>query len=129
MIATVARRHPLLELDPDTPSWDGAACRDHDPELFFHDDYTGTAAQADTAEAKAICRRCPIRQQCLAWAIQHKEPWGVFGGLTAAERNTVGVRYCENCHINPIDLDSRAKYCATCRPIVRARRGDNRRRT
>ena len=35
---------------------------------------------ADVEEAKALCRDCPIREACLAGALERREPWGVWGG-------------------------------------------------
>jgi WhiB family redox-sensing transcriptional regulator len=49
-------------------------CREVDPELFFAE------VPADVEEAKALCRDCPIREACLAGALQRREPWGVWGG-------------------------------------------------
>jgi WhiB family redox-sensing transcriptional regulator len=49
-------------------------CRMNDPELFFAE------LPADVEYAKALCRCCPIRQACLAGALDRKEPWGVWGG-------------------------------------------------
>ncbi len=37
-------------------------------------------------DAKAICRRCPVRQICLDEAVARNEPFGVFGGLSQHER-------------------------------------------
>ena len=49
-------------------------CRQVDPELFFAE------VPADVEEAKALCRDCPIREVCLAGALERREPWGVWGG-------------------------------------------------
>src|SRR5688500_3927195 len=49
-------------------------CRQVDPELFFAE------VPADVEEAKALCRDCPIREACLAGALERREPWGVWGG-------------------------------------------------
>jgi WhiB family transcriptional regulator, redox-sensing transcriptional regulator len=49
------------------------ACRT-DPELFFAE------APADVELAKALCVDCPIRRECLAGALERREPWGVWGG-------------------------------------------------
>lgn len=35
---------------------------------------------------KAMCRRCSVRDECLAWALEHNEDFGVWGGLSARER-------------------------------------------
>lgn len=65
-----------------------ASCRDMDPELFFP---VGTAGPALTqiAEAKAVCRRCPVAEQCLAWALKTRQYAGVWGGLSEDERRAV----------------------------------------
>jgi hypothetical protein len=36
--------------------------------------------------AKAVCRACPVRDDCLEYALTNAEPWGVWGGLSADER-------------------------------------------
>ncbi|NLG56014.1 MAG: WhiB family transcriptional regulator [Rhodococcus sp.] len=49
-------------------------CRSGDPDLWFAD------APTQLEEAKALCGDCPIRQRCLAAALDRGEPWGVWGG-------------------------------------------------
>ena len=49
------------------------ACRT-DPELFFAE------APADVELAKSLCVDCPVRRECLAGALERREPWGVWGG-------------------------------------------------
>jgi WhiB family redox-sensing transcriptional regulator len=49
-------------------------CRLVDPDMFFAE------SPADVEAAKALCRECPIRDRCLAGAVQRREPWGVWGG-------------------------------------------------
>ena len=62
-----------------------AACRGHDPELFFPVSETGPSReQAD--RAKAVCRTCPVVFDCLQWAIDAAIRDGVWGGLTAQQR-------------------------------------------
>ena len=62
-----------------------AACRDEDPELFFPVTELGPGArQAD--QAKAVCARCPVRAQCLDYALDNGLDHGIFGGTTEAER-------------------------------------------
>lgn len=39
-----------------------------------------------TADAKAICRRCPVTEDCLQFALDHDERFGVWGGLSEQER-------------------------------------------
>ena len=45
-----------------------SACLDEDPELFFPIGNTGPAI-LQIEEAKQVCRRCDVREQCLAWAL------------------------------------------------------------
>jgi WhiB family redox-sensing transcriptional regulator len=49
-------------------------CRVEDPDLWFAE----TPAQLETA--KALCGECPVRNACLAGALDRGEPWGVWGG-------------------------------------------------
>jgi WhiB family redox-sensing transcriptional regulator len=67
-------------------------CGSVDCELFFPDNYgQGNRAQID--EAKAACRACPLREQCLEWALsQDDDPWGVWGGTTPPERKKMRAR-------------------------------------
>jgi WhiB family redox-sensing transcriptional regulator len=73
----------------DTPperEWRGrAACRNEPPELFFPTAESGPGYRAQVAEAKAVCRRCPVRADCLAEALA-RIPYGIAGGLTEHER-------------------------------------------
>jgi len=53
---------------------DRLPCRKVDPDTFFAE------APADVEAAKALCRDCPVREMCLAGALERREPWGVWGG-------------------------------------------------
>jgi WhiB family transcriptional regulator, redox-sensing transcriptional regulator len=61
------------------------ACRGKDPSLFFP---TGDQAAFQVQQAKAICNRCPVEDQCRQWALETGEDHGVWGGLTATERRS-----------------------------------------
>jgi WhiB family redox-sensing transcriptional regulator len=65
-----------------------AACRSADPELFFPISAFGQALE-QVAEAKAICARCPVRRQCLAFALRTRQAHGIWGGLTEEERDFI----------------------------------------
>jgi WhiB family redox-sensing transcriptional regulator len=63
------------------------ACLTADPELFFHPDQErGPARAAREAEAKKVCDRCPVIEQCAQWALATRQSYGVWGGLTEDER-------------------------------------------
>jgi WhiB family redox-sensing transcriptional regulator len=62
-----------------------AACRFADPELFFPVSSSGLALEQE-AEAKAICARCQVRPECLAFALRTRQVHGVWGGMSEQER-------------------------------------------
>jgi WhiB family redox-sensing transcriptional regulator len=49
-------------------------CHTDDPELWFAEE------PAHIDRARALCARCPLIRECLAEAIERREPWGVWGG-------------------------------------------------
>lgn len=69
-----------------------AACRDESPEAFFVDaGYLGKRLSREgfhlaVEEAKAVCRRCPVIDECAEWAFDNDERYGIWGGLTEDER-------------------------------------------
>ncbi|MGC5012576.1 WhiB family transcriptional regulator [Streptosporangium sp. DT93] len=69
--------------------WTQAACRaaDIDSESFFPLSYA--AGNPQVQAAKAVCRSCPIRSACLAYALRRGEPEGIWGGLTPRERRDI----------------------------------------
>ena len=63
------------------------ACRSADSALFFlPEGERGPRKKRRERAAKAICRSCPVRESCLAFATSIREPYGVWGGLTPEER-------------------------------------------
>ena len=67
---------------------DIAACRHHDPELFFPIAAAGPAL--DQAEqARQVCQRCPAQEPCLRWALDRGVAFGIWGGTTEDERRTM----------------------------------------
>ena len=57
-----------------------ALCTQVDPDLFYPDNELGAALP------KKICGACPVRLACLAYAFEHDERHGVWGGLSEQER-------------------------------------------
>lgn len=60
-----------------------AACRGMDPRLFFH------ARGANLQRIRRVCRRCPVRVDCLFYAIRnpHRTCIGIWGGSNRHERD------------------------------------------
>ncbi|MET8624717.1 WhiB family transcriptional regulator [Kitasatospora sp. NPDC004669] len=72
-----------------------AVCREEDPELFFPIGNSGPAL-LQIEEAKAVCRRCPVMEQCLTWALTTGEDAGVWGGMSEDERRAMKRRAARN---------------------------------
>jgi WhiB family redox-sensing transcriptional regulator len=58
---------------------DSAACRDHDPELFFPSS-VGVPGQRQVAAAKRICHGCPVQTECGEHRARVGASTGVWGG-------------------------------------------------
>ena len=65
-----------------------AACLSEDPDLFFPIGSTGDAVP-QIAAAKPICAACPVLAQCLDFALEARQDYGVWGGLTEDERRSL----------------------------------------
>lgn len=67
------------------------ACRGSDPDLFFPVAARGPALR-QLAKAKQVCERCPVRVQCLEYALQSGQSFGVWGGASEEERRLMRRR-------------------------------------
>lgn len=87
--------HPVPELSDDTLLPEGAAllaiadevgwqeralCAQTDPEAFFPE------KGGSTREAKKVCLSCEVRVDCLEYALENDERFGIWGGLSERER-------------------------------------------
>lgn len=71
-----------------------AACRGVDDEIFFPPGVDGShkgrpptaRMDKDWEDARAVCRRCPVRLECLEFALATGQEYGMWGGLTPPER-------------------------------------------
>lgn len=62
---------------------DDAACAGLDPRLFFPE--PGVSVK----DALAICATCPVKTECLDYAMSNVERFGIYGGTTAKQRKTL----------------------------------------
>lgn len=62
-----------------------AACAGVDPELFFPSE-RGQKSVDQSRAARKVCAVCPVRQECLDYAVENREQWGIFGGMNRDER-------------------------------------------
>lgn len=61
-------------VDGTAPPGVGLPCQENPADLWFAE------LPADVEAAKTLCSPCPVREACLAGALQRAEPWGVWGG-------------------------------------------------
>ena len=73
----------LQDLPGKEPWWDLANCLGVEPSLFYPE------RGASTREAKEVCRGCTVRDNCLEYAIDNGEKFGIWGGLSERERRRV----------------------------------------
>lgn len=67
-------------------SWMAAAsCREVAPETFFPDDGGGVEV------ARRVCARCPVRDECLEFALSHHIAHGVWGGKSERARQRLAA--------------------------------------
>lgn len=65
-------------------SWrESSNCLGVDPDLFFPE------RGASTREAKEVCRGCVVREDCLEFALQNSEKFGIWGGMSERERRRI----------------------------------------
>ena len=65
-------------------SWrEEALCAQTDPELFYPE------KGVSNRMAKRVCARCPVACQCLDYAMEHLEQFGIWGGKSERERQAM----------------------------------------
>jgi WhiB family redox-sensing transcriptional regulator len=81
VVGAIAELGTKLAFDDDEREWMlEARCLDADPEAFFPE------KGGSTREAKRICAICSVRQDCLDYALENDERFGIWGGLSERER-------------------------------------------
>ncbi|GAA3760349.1 WhiB family transcriptional regulator [Streptomyces tremellae] len=91
--AAALPQHTPRREDQAGPWHSEAVCRRDEAGLFFAPSKEPTAARLSREEAaKRVCARCPVMVECREHALVQPEPYGVWGGLTAAERRVVLAR-------------------------------------
>jgi WhiB family redox-sensing transcriptional regulator len=67
-------------IDEERPWVVFGACREADGDVFF------PVTKEDVDKALAICATCPVRLECLEYALEARERYGVWGGMTEKQR-------------------------------------------
>lgn len=75
---------------PITEYWEWqirSACRGLDTTVFFHSQHErGPAREQRIERAKRVCFSCPVMLECRRYALDTREPYGIWGGLSEDER-------------------------------------------
>ena len=81
-------RKPVDDTVDDNPlGWQSdSLCAQTDPEAFFPE------KGGSTRDAKKICSSCEVRAQCLEYALENDERFGIWGGLSERERRKLRKR-------------------------------------
>lgn len=73
-----------------------AACRDYDTDLFFPVKGVAAGRALRRVEAaKAICRRCPVINDCREYIFdrpRYDDDWGIYAGMTPEERHAADFK-------------------------------------
>lgn len=76
---------PVFE--PNTASWrDDALCSEIGDDTLW---YPGTGDAGAAGKARGICNNCAVMPECLEYALEHNEKWGIWGGSTPGERRKI----------------------------------------
>ena len=80
--ATLARVLTLISptVDLDLDWQDQAVCAQTDPETFYPE------KGCSPRDAQTVCRECPVRTQCLEYALAADERYGIWGAMTWTQR-------------------------------------------
>jgi WhiB family redox-sensing transcriptional regulator len=100
------REHGSLTTVPDQDWKARGACvpKEHKTELFYGDEEhrTTNGTRSSNLLAKKVCSGCPVDDECLRYALDNHERWGVWGGLTPRERDKM-LRAREALRVSRLD--------------------------
>jgi WhiB family redox-sensing transcriptional regulator len=81
------RKVRVEEAEENPLAWQAdSLCAQTDPEAFFPE------KGGSTRDAKRICTSCEVKAQCLDYALQNDERFGIWGGLSERERRKLRKR-------------------------------------
>lgn len=89
-----------------------AACAGMDPNQFVPEGRGNGGLLY--VEARQICDRCPVKAECLAYALHNGEEYGMWGGATPQERKEMGYvpsGLCKICGCRFRRFNNKQQYC------------------
>jgi WhiB family redox-sensing transcriptional regulator len=85
---TTPTRRVTTPATPDDAWMIDGLCRQVDGDLFYPDGMGGSV-HFQTVKARKVCGNCPVRSECLDYALATGERFGVWGGLSEDERRAL----------------------------------------
>ena len=82
----IALQKPAEQASGELQWQERSLCAQTDPEAFFPE------KGGSTREAKRVCLTCEVRVECLEYALENDERFGIWGGLSERERRRVKKR-------------------------------------
>lgn len=117
--ATSTSRYKSFPFEEQPWAQHGTCRKLADPDIMYPEDGD------ESREAKELCMRCPVRQDCLDYALRNKEEWGIWGGASEHDRermlkgeDIILFATCgnPNCDMDMPALGGWRKFCTTeCR--------------
>ena len=103
----------IEELIGGMPSWtEDANCKGSDADIFFPE------RGASTRKAKAICRACSVQSECLEFAIENSEKFGIWGGLSERERRRIKRQRVQDTEVRDVGSVSYTHLTLPTTPYV-----------
>ena len=97
---------------------DHAACATISPDVFVTPGDVDDEPPYPSPAARAICGRCPVVADCLAYALDNRIDYGVWGGMSAYQRRLItrrrSRRECPACYSVDVVAEPPHDFCLAC---------------
>lgn len=74
---------PISDYDAEHVWMISGLCREREPSFFFPSDGVGVD------HARRVCAECPVKTECLEYALRYRIEHGVWGGASERERRRI----------------------------------------
>lgn len=92
----------MIDVHVDHPKWMANAACHGIGDMFYVEN---NADESLALAAKRVCALCPVRLECLSYALERNERWGIWGGATASERMKMRKHHQDEVTIDHVEID------------------------